>query len=93
MEEKKSILAEEPVRLLACVVGSLIYACGIGLFTSPSGIYSGGFMGISQIIRTLLTDYVGLSFGNFDIAGILYFFLNVPVLWLAYHNMSRTFFL
>lgn len=93
MKEEKNLLKEEPVRLLACVIGSLIYACGIGLFTSPSGMYSGGFMGISQILRTVLTDYIGLSFGNFDIAGILYFFLNLPVLWLAYRNMSRSFFI
>ncbi|MCI8402889.1 MAG: YitT family protein [Lachnospiraceae bacterium] len=92
MKKEKNLLTEEPVRLAACIVGSLIYACGVGLFTSPSGLYSGGFMGISQIIRTLLTDYAGISFGNFDIAGILYFFLNLPVLWLAYRSMSRIFF-
>lgn len=93
MMKKRDWLSEEPVRLAGCVLGSLIYSCGVGLFTSPSGIYSSGFMGISQIIRTLLTEYAGLSFGNFDISGILYFCLNLPVLWLAYRNMSHLFFI
>lgn len=92
MEEKKSFLKGEPVKLAACIMGSLVYACGIGLFTTPSGLYSGSFMGMSQIIRTLLTDYVGLSFGDFDFAGILFFILNVPVLLLAFRTMSRPFF-
>lgn len=92
MEEKKSFLKGEPVKLAACIMGSLVYACGIGLFTTPSGLYSGSFMGMSQIIRTLLTDYVGLSFGDFDFAGILFFILNVPVLLLAFWTMSRPFF-
>jgi len=90
--DKKNFLEEEPVRYLTCIVGSLVYACGIGLFVSPSGVYSSGFMGISQLIRTLLTDYAHLSFGSFDVAGIIYFVLNVPLLLLAYRTMSRNFF-
>ncbi len=93
MEEKKDFLKGEPFKLAACIVGSFVYSCGIGLFTTPSGLYSGSFMGMSQIIRTLLTDYIGLSFGDFDFAGILFFILNVPVLLLAFRTMSRPFFI
>ncbi len=91
MREEK-LLSSEPARLVVCLAGSLIYACGVGLFTAPSGIYSGGFVGISQVIRTLLSRYAGITFHNFDIAGVLNFVLNIPVLWLAFRHMSRPFF-
>ncbi len=91
-KEKKELLSSEASKLGVCLCGSLIYACGVGLFTAPSGIYSGGFVGISQVIRTLLARYAGLIFGDYDIAGILNFVLNIPVLWLAFRHMSHHFF-
>ena len=42
-----------------------------------------------QLIRTLLQTYLGLSFGTYDIAGILYFLLNIPLLIVGYRDLGR----
>ena len=70
------------------IVYDLIYAVGMNMFIVPAGIYSGGLMGICQLIRTLLTDYAGLKVG-FDIAGLLYYVLNIPIFLFAWKKMKR----
>ena len=77
------------LRLVAAVVGEFIAAAAMNLFIVPLNLYSGGAMGVCQLIRTLLQDYAGLSFGAHDIAGILYFLVNVPILVFAYLNLGR----
>ena len=67
------------LRLVAAVVGEFIAAAAMNLFIVPLHLYSGGVMGVCQLIRTLLQDYAGLSFGAHDIAGILYFLVNIPI--------------
>ena len=44
---------EEGKRLVGCVVGALLYSIGINMFVVPAGIYTGGLMGICQVVRTL----------------------------------------
>ena len=39
-------------QILLTVAGMLIYAIGVNSFIVPAGLYSGGVMGISPIIRT-----------------------------------------
>lgn len=75
------------------VAGALIYALGINLFIVPLGFYSGGFLGVGQIIRTLLIDYLNLPFKNIDIAGIIYYIINIPLFIMAYKAISRKFFI
>ena len=77
------------LRLVAAVAGEFIAAAAMNLFIVPLHLYSGGVMGVCQLIRTLLQDYAGLSFGAHDIAGILYFLVNIPILILAYLNLGR----
>ena len=63
MREKNGTGADAAVRafeksdisqILITIGGMLIYAIGINNFIVPAGLYSGGVMGISQILRTLL---------------------------------------
>ena len=82
----------EWIRLSGTVLGSLLYAVGINLFVVPAGLYTGGLMGICQVIRTVLVDYVGIRFGTLDIAGIIYYVLNIPIFFMAYRNMGKRFF-
>ena len=77
-------------RLLLAVAGSFIYSVGINYFVTPAGLYTGGFLGVGQIIRTLLTTNLGLNF-SFDIAGVIYFALNIPVYLLAFRSISGHF--
>ena len=77
------------LRLLAAVLGEMIIALAMNLFIVPLNLYSGGLMGLSQLIRTLLQSKMGLDFGSTDIAGILYFLMNVPILLLAYKTLGK----
>ena len=72
------------------VFATFLYALGVNLFVVPMGLYSGGVVGLSQIIRTLLAQAVELPAGV-DIAGILYFLINIPVLYLAWRDLGRAF--
>lgn len=89
---KKEALIYEGKRSLICIVGAFLYAVGVNLFVVPSGLYAGGVMGISQIIRTLLVDVGGLNLGDFDIAGLIYYLINIPLFILAFTRMGRKFF-
>ena len=77
------------LRLVVAVVGELIAALGINLFIVPLGLYSGGTLGVCQLIRTLLQTYLHLDFGSYDIAGVLYFLSNIPILIVAYKVLGR----
>lgn len=79
------------LRMLACILGELIAAFSLNYFIVPLGLYSGGSMGVCQLIRTLLQTWGDLSFGDYDIAGILYFLSNIPILLYARRILGRKF--
>lgn len=83
----------ELCRTLMAVFGTLIFAVGTNLFIVPAGVYSGGLMGICQVIRTILMKYFHLTFSGYDIAGIVYYVLNVPLFFLGYRTMGKLFFI
>lgn len=73
--------------------GTLLLSSAVNLFLTPLGLYNGGALGISQLLRTLLVDYLHLHIpASIDIAGIIYFIINVPLFLLAYKGVSRLFF-
>lgn len=82
----------EGKRTLACIVASLMYAVGVNLFVVPAQLYSGGLMGVCQVVRTLLVEYLHMNFHSFDIAGIIYYIINVPIFVIAFTRMGRKFF-
>lgn len=72
------------------IFGTFVFTLGISLFITPIHMYSGGVMGFSQVLRTLLSD-AGIHF-PFEVSGIINFILNVPLMILAYRNISKRFF-
>lgn len=76
------------LRIIAAVVGELIAAAALNLFIVPLNLYTGGIMGVCQLIRTFLQTQLGVSFGAYDIAGILYFLANIPILLFAYKDLG-----
>ena len=82
-------LHSRTLRLALAVVGELITAAGINLFIIPLGLYSGGTLGVCQLIRTMLQTYLHLDFGTFDIAGVLYLITNIPILIFAWRVLGR----
>lgn len=88
--EKKELVFETE-RTLGSLVGCLLYAVGLNFFIVPAGFYTGGLVGVCQVIRTLLVEYAGLNFGTLDITGILYWFVNVPILFLSAKALGKLF--
>lgn len=73
--------------------GSLIYSLGVTFFLMPANAYSGGILGIAQLIRTFLFAGLGKEiFNGYDPTGIINFILNIPLLILAYRKLSKDFF-
>ena len=86
-----AVRAKELRRFGTALLGTCIYALGMNLFIVPAALYSGGILGISQIIRTLLTRELGLDFGGVDIAGILYYLFNIPIFIISWFKLNRMF--
>ena len=81
----------EVKQFLESLLGSFLYAVGINLFVVPANLYTSGLLGICQVIRTLMENYLHLSFGNLDIAGIIYYMINVPILIFAMTKIGKNF--
>lgn len=92
MKKYLSEFKQESGKLGMCMIGASLYAVGVNLFVVPAGLYTGGFMGIAQLLRTLLVNGLHLPLQNFDIAGIIYYILNVPVFVLAFTKLGKRFF-
>ena len=82
----------EGTRIIVCILGAFLYALGVNMFVVPAGLYTGSLMGICQVIRTVFVQSLGISFGNFDIAGVLYFILNLPLFFVSFTRIGRKFF-
>lgn len=92
MKTNTRMLLKESQKIAGCLLGAFLYAAGINLFIVPAALYTGGVMGICQVIRTLLVEYLHLPFQGFDIAGIIYYLINIPIFVLAIIHMGRRFF-
>ena len=60
------------------IIGSLMFCIAINIFIVPNELYSGGLLGISQLIRSIIIDVIGIKW-DFDFSGILYYLLNIPL--------------
>ena len=77
-------------RLAIGILGTFINAFGVNYFIVPMGLFSGGILGVSQLLRTLITSRVTIPAGV-DIAGALYLLLNLPLILLAWNALGRVF--
>ena len=79
-------------RIGITILGNFTYAAGVNLMINPIHLYSGGFTGIAQLLRTLLIDVLHVpQIGGIDYMGLLYFMINVPFFIMAYRVMGRKF--
>lgn len=78
--------------VMLIIIGTFIYSLSMNLIVIPQGMYSGGFLGIAQLIREGIVRLFPslVSFGNLE--GYIYFALNVPLLILALFNLGKKFF-
>lgn len=86
-EQKKKI-----VEMLWSTGGCFLFAFGVNVIITPLGLYNGGFMGIAQLIRTVMFQMFDFSFlQQIDIAGIIYYIINIPIFYWAWKEMGKGF--
>ena len=85
MEKIKSRWA----KLAVIIAGSFLYTFGMNYFLIPYGLYSGGGVGIAQVLTYLLGKII--DFGDKNVYGIVYFLINIPLLVLAWKGIGKGF--
>ena len=88
----KNIFKWDLKKFTMATIGEILFCIGLNLFIVPMGLYNGGILGISQLIRTLLISVFHINL-SFDIAGLINFILNIPLFIIAYKKVSKTFFI
>lgn len=89
MDAKKKELIIQAIYALG---GSLVYALGVNLIIIPMGLYSGGFMGIAQLIRTVAVNILHAPVpSGVDLAGLIYFIINIPLFYMGLRVMGKPF--
>ena len=70
------------------IIGILIFCIGINLFIEPNHLYTGGILGLSQILNRLANNLLDKEI---YLTGLIYFLINVPLLLIAFKRISRSF--
>lgn len=78
--------------VIKVLFGSFLFCLAINVFIVPNNLYTGGILGASQLIRSIVIDIFKINI-EFDFSGILYYVFNVPLFWVAYKYISKQFFL
>lgn len=73
-----------------CTAGILIYCIAVNLFIVPNNLYTGGILGLSQLLRSLIKTVFNIN-SSFDFSSIIYYMINIPLILLAYKKISKTF--
>ena len=88
--KKKEVDRQLKGLLLSSFV-AFCFALGVNVFILPLNLYKGGFMGIAQLLRTLIVTVFHLSLGQTDITGIVFWFINLPLCLLAWKKVGKSF--
>lgn len=89
---RKKFSKRQLIEMMWYLTGTTLFACGINILITPLGLYNGGFMGVAQLLRTVLVQGLQLTFlSKFDIAGIIYYLINIPLFYWAWKEMGRSF--
>ena len=104
--KNKVIKAEEKIAISAhkrfnwgwfkftkCLLGLLIYSLAVNLFIVPSHLYTGGILGLSQLLRTFIINKLNININiGVDLSTIIYYTINIPLFIIAYRKIGKTFF-
>lgn len=83
-----SFLAKNTGLILA---GSLLYAFGMNVFLTPLHLFSGGGVGLAQLLTLFFEQFIQVE--GLNLYGIVYMLINIPLLLLAYFQIGKKFFL
>ena len=77
--------------VLKVLIGSLMFCYSVNVFIVPNNLYTGGVLGIAQLIRSIIIDVFKFNI-TYDFSGILYYLINIPLFFIAYKYISKPFF-
>ena len=77
--------------VLKVLIGSFIFCYSVNVFIVPNNLYTGGVLGIAQLIRSIIIDVFKFNI-TYDFSGILYYLINIPLFYIAYKYISKPFF-
>lgn len=78
------------IRLPGILFGGFLYALGLNQFVVPYQLFSGGVPGLAQLLSIPLGRLLG---SGFNVSGLVYWVLNLPLLYLAWKDLGKNFFL
>ena len=77
--------------VIRSIIGSLLFCFAINTFVVPNNLYTGGILGLSQLIRSIVNDIFNVN-TTFDYSGVIYYVINIPLFIVGYKHISKTFF-
>ncbi len=77
--------------MVKVLFGSFLFCFAINFFVVPNHLYTGGVLGLSQLIRSFIIDIFHIKMG-FDFSGVIYYLINIPLFVIAYKFIGKTFF-
>lgn len=77
--------------LFLVIAGSFIYTIGFNIFILPCGLYSGGFIGISQLLVYFAEHFLNVDVSGFNYTGVVYLLLNIPLVYIAFKVFGSEF--
>lgn len=90
----KRQIQRETTNMLWTIFGVVCFVGAYLWFLVPVNLYSGGFTGVSQLIKLLLIEAIGLPAPkNIDLTGTIFWCLNLPLLFLGYKSLGKKFLL
>ncbi|GGH88433.1 uncharacterized membrane-anchored protein YitT (DUF2179 family) [Pullulanibacillus pueri] len=69
------------------IIGAILNGIAMNFFLIPAHVLSSGFMGVAQLVSTVIHEYTSISIGT----GILLFLFNIPVAYIAWTRVGRRF--
>ncbi len=91
MKKKANIFNWKIEEIIKALIGAFLFSIAMNFFISPNNLYTGGVLGISQLIRSTVNDIFNLKV-SFDYSGIIYYLINIPLFFVAYKRISKQFF-
>lgn len=91
MKKIKDLFHWDFMDLGKAVFGSFLFCFAINFFVVPNHLYTGGILGLSELIRSISIDVFDIK-TSFDFSGIIYYVINIPLFIVAYKNLGKSFF-
>ena len=88
MDKKIKKAIAEVVQIL---FGTGLFGLAVNQLILPFGLYNTGFLGIAQVIVSILTDVTRIYRGSFDLVSPIFLMINIPAFLLGLFLMGKKF--